>query len=329
MTRVLRLGTRGSPLAKVQAHAVSDRLRERGVETTIVIIKTEGDHLAERGPQAAVAAGTDGKRMFVKEIQDALLAGTIDLAVHSSKDMPAVSPDGLRIVATLPREDPRDAVILAASAAGAVLDAHAPLASLGTAPRIGTSSVRRIAQLRGVVPDAVFLPIRGNLGTRLQKLDAGHYDALVLAAAGLRRLGQQSRISGTLLVAICVPAPGQGIVAVEARTGDRDAIDAVAPIGDHASAVALTAEQAVVRRLDGGCQMPIGAYAEVDGETITLQCVVISPDGTSAARTVTRGAMAAPAEVGFEAATELLARGAAEILARVQRERTSSARGGT
>ncbi len=327
MTRVLRVGTRGSPLALVQAHAVADRLRERGVDTTIVIIKTAGDRLAEPGSPSLVSANSDGKRLFVKEIQDALLANTIDLAVHSSKDMPAESPDGLRIVATLPREDPRDAVILRAAASPARLDADAPLASLGAAPRIGTSSIRRIAQLRGAVPGAAFLPVRGNLGTRLLKLDAGEYDALVLAAAGLRRLGQHGRISGTLPVAICVPAPGQGIVAVEARAGDREVIDAVAPIDDHAAATALAAEQAVVRRLQGGCQMPIGAHAEIEGDTLTLQCVVIAPDGTNAARTVTRGAASAPEAVGFEAATQLLERGAAEILTRVQHQRTSNASG--
>jgi hydroxymethylbilane synthase len=374
VTQAVRVGTRGSPLALVQAHAVCARLRDHGVDTSIVVIATAGDHLAEQGPQSSAPAGSDGKRLFVKEIQDALLAETIDLAVHSSKDMPATSPGGLRIAATLPREDPRDAVILSggrdsarfdsagltsADFTGAGLDSarldsagldsaalsgtalsgtalsdaaletlQTALASaLGAAPRIGTSSVRRIAQLRAVLRDAAFLPVRGNLGTRLGKLDAGAYDALVLAAAGLRRLGQEARISCLLPVALCVPAPGQGILAVEVREGDRAMADAASQIGDRDSTVALAAEQAVVRRLEGGCQMPIGAYAQVDGLMVTLHCVVISPDGSRFARTVARGEATTPAAVGSDAAAALLAQGAGDILADVHRGRVSNERG--
>jgi hydroxymethylbilane synthase len=325
VTRAVNIGTRGSPLALVQAHAVAERLRQRGVESTIIVIATAGDDPTERVTE------TDGKRLFVKEIQDALLAEQIDLAVHSSKDMPATSPDGLRIVATLPREDARDAIVLPGAGAppgtlAALVAALGAVGARGPRPRIGTSSVRRIAQLTTLFPDAAFLPVRGNLGTRLQKLDAGDYDAIVLAAAGLRRLQREDRISGTVPIEHCVPAPGQGIIAVESRVGDREVHDAVVPIGDHASAIALAAEQAVVRRLLGGCQMPIGAYAELDGPTVTLRSVVISLDGTRVARAITRGQASAADRVGFDAATELLARGADAILADVQRGRAAGER---
>src|SRR5690242_18487811 len=209
----LRLGTRGSELALFQANAVADLLRQHAhIAADIVVIKTSGDHLAE-----ASLAQIGGKRLFVKEIEDALLDGEVDLAVHSSKDMPVVLPEGLRIAGVLPREDARDAVILPAAGGRSGMSVEELVSRLGKAPRIGTGSVRRTAQLARLFAGASFLPIRGNLGTRLRKLDAGEYDALVLASAGLIRLRQQGRISVSLPVARCVPAPGQGIIAVEIR----------------------------------------------------------------------------------------------------------------
>src|SRR5688500_7167497 len=211
----LRIGTRGSELALFQANAVAELLARRtGASCDIVVIRTSGDRLAD-----ASLAQIGGKRLFVKEIEDALAAGDIDLAVHSSKDMPAVLPGGLQIGAVLAREDPHDAVVLPAPA-GQSLSIHEVVSELGHAPRIGTSSVRRVAQLIRVFPGATFLPVRGNLGTRLRKLDAGEYDALVLAAAGLRRLGRGDRITVAVPADVCVPAPGQGIIAVEIREGD-------------------------------------------------------------------------------------------------------------
>jgi hydroxymethylbilane synthase len=199
---VLRVGTRGSQLALFQARAVAALLEARaGVACEIVVIRTTGDRLAE-----APLAQIGGKRLFVKEIEDALVAGEIDLAVHSSKDMSAVLPDGLEVAGVLPREDPRDGVVLPDEAPVPLDDL---VRRLGPTPRIGTSSVRRIAQLTQILPGAQFLPVRGNLDTRLRKLEAGGFDALVLAAAGLRRLQYGARISTALPPDVCVPAPGR------------------------------------------------------------------------------------------------------------------------
>ena len=314
----LKLGTRGSQLALFQAHAVAGLLHSRaGVTCDIVVIKTSGDRLAE-----APLAEIGGKRLFVKEIEDALLDGAIDLAVHSSKDMPAVLPPGLAIGAVLPREDARDALVLPASE-------HTPAAledivrRLGRTPRIGTGSVRRTAQLTRLFPGARFDPIRGNLDTRLRKLDADEFDAIILAAAGLIRLGHERRISAVLPPEACVPAPGQGIIAVEIRGDDTTTRDIVKHMNDPVAAAALTAERTVVARLGGGCQMPIGAYAVASEHGLVLTAIVISVDGTRTARTETRGSLAEAARVGAQAAEELLARGAADILADADRARAA------
>ena len=315
--KTFRLGTRGSELALFQANAVAGLLRARArVTCEIVVIKTSGDRLAE-----ASLAQIGGKRLFVKEIEDALLAGEIDLAVHSSKDMPALLPDGLHIGAVLPREDPHDAIVLPGVLSGqsGALSIQDVEQTLGREPRIGTSSIRRVAQLARRFPAARFLPVRGNLGTRLRKLDAGDYDALVLAAAGLRRLDRADRIATTVPVEICVPAPGQGIIAVEIRRDDERVLSAVAQVGDADAARALRAERAVVSRLGGGCQMPIGALADVAGGQLSLRGVVISPDGARIARGAAAGSAADAERIGIAVADQLLADGAGEILADVQR----------
>src|SRR2546423_6719326 len=265
MIEELRLVTRGSQLALWQANTVAARIGESGgPPCRIVVIKPSGDRLQE-----APLSEVGGKRLFVKEIEDALLRGEIDLAVHSSKDMPAVLPDGLTIAAVLPREEPLDAVVLPVISHQPSAVSHQPsamtidglVARLGQSPSIGTGSVRRIAQLTRLFPGARFVPIRGNLDTRLRKLDEGAHDALVLAAAGLRRLGFGHRISLALPAAACVPAPGQAIVAVEIRADDAGTRDAVVRIDDGAAAAALVAERALVAALGGGCQTPIGALA--------------------------------------------------------------------
>ena len=333
----LRIGTRGSELALFQADAVAAQLREKtGLACETVVIRTSGDKLAD-----ASLAQIGGKRLFVKEIEDALLDGEVDLAVHSSKDMPVVLPEGLRIAGVLPREDARDAVILPddgrqvrltadptaaeptvgwgpASAGLSRVSVEELVSRLGSAPRIGTSSVRRTAQLARLFAGATFLPIRGNLGTRLRKLDAGGYDALVLASAGLIRLEQRGRISASLPIASCVPAPGQGIIAVEIRAKDDRVAAAVAAIDDVHARAALEAERAVVLKLGGGCQMPIGAHAVVDGGSLVLTAIVLSLDGTRAVRAESRGAAHEAARVGTTVAEDLISRGAAEILAEVQ-----------
>ena len=309
---VLRIGTRGSQLALFQARAVAALLQARaGAACEIVVIRTSGDRLAE-----APLSQIGGKRLFVKEIEDALISGEVDLAVHSSKDMPAILPGGLEVAAVLPREDPRDAVVLPREGAVAI---DALTDSLGREPRLGTSSVRRIAQLTRIFPGARFLPVRGNLDTRLRKLEAGGYDALVLAAAGLRRLEHGARISTAIPVEMCVPAPGQGIIAIEVRSGDEQVTAAVSAIDDPAASVALRAERAVVTRLGGGCQMPIGAIATVSGTTLELTGIVVSLDGTRAARAQARGPATTPETVGISAAEQMLAAGADEILQDVER----------
>jgi hydroxymethylbilane synthase len=310
----LRIGTRGSELALFQANAVAELLARRtGASCDIVVIKTSGDRLAD-----ASLAQIGGKRLFVKEIEDALAAGDVDLAVHSSKDMPAMLPGGLQIGAVLPREDPHDAVVLPAPV-GRWLSIHEVVSELGHAPRIGTSSIRRVAQLIRLFPGATFLPVRGNLGTRLKKLDAGEYDALVLAAAGLRRLGRTDRITATIPADACVPAPGQGIIAVEIRDTDERAGRLLAVIDDADAAAALRSERTVVTRLGGGCQMPIGALAHIANLELSVRGVVISPDGQRIVRASASGARDDAEALGRSVADQLLQGGAGDILADVQR----------
>jgi hydroxymethylbilane synthase len=331
----LRIGTRGSQLALWQANTVAARLAASGAPPCrIVVIKTTGDQLQER-PLSEVG----GKRLFVKEIEDALLRNEVDLAVHSSKDMPAVLPDGLSIAGVLPREDPHDALVLPSRAEGSGLRADQALSPqpsalspagalslqpsalvdlLGPTPSIGTGSVRRVAQLLNVFPRATFVNVRGNVDTRLRKLDAGEHHALVLAAAGLRRLGFASRISMTLPADVCVPAPGQGIVAIETRSDDGVTREYVARISDADAAAALDAERAVVETLGGGCQTPIGALATCDSATLELVGAVASLDGRRVIRARARAGRRDAAELGMRVAHELMAKGANEILAEVR-----------
>jgi len=320
VSRELRIGTRGSQLALWQANTVKRRIEEAGGPACrIVVIKTSGDRLQE-----APLSEVGGKRLFVKEIEDALLRNEVDLAVHSSKDMPAVLPEGLTIAAVLPREDPLDAVVLPVGSIRlrppSIASIDALVAALGRSPSIGTGSVRRIAQLTRLFPGARFTPIRGNLDTRLRKLDEGAHDALVLAAAGLRRLGFASRISLALPAAACVPAPGQGIVAIEVRDGDDDTRRAVVHIDDRAAGAALKAERAVVKALGGGCQTPIGALATPeDGDTLQLVAVVVALDGSRAVRGHARGPRERAAALGASVGAQLLADGAGDILADAHR----------
>src|SRR5206468_11385414 len=227
-----------------QANTVAAHLTAGGeFRCRIVVIKTSGDRLVD-----APLSEAGGKRLFVKEIEEALLGNEIDLAVHSSKDMPAVLPDGLAIAGVLPREDPLDAVVLPTDVVSGfsrtVMSTDELVGHFGQSPRIGTGSVRRVTQLSPIFSGARFVPIRGNLDSRLKKLDAGEYDALVLAAAGLRRLGFESRISLKLPASACVPAPGQGIVAIETRAGDASTRQWVTPIDDAEAHLALDAERA-------------------------------------------------------------------------------------
>jgi hydroxymethylbilane synthase len=257
-----------------------------------------------------------GKRLFVKEIEDALLAGTVDVAVHSSKDLPVELPDGLEIGAVLPRDDPAD-VLVQRGVSGTDFDTLAR--QLGNA-RIGTGSIRRIAQLRRVLPDGRFEPIRGNLDTRLRKLDSGDYDVLVLAAAGMRRLNLAERISAVISPDICVPAPGQGIIAIEIRADDARTRAAVAAVDDPDTMVALRAERALVVALGGGCQMPIGGLCRLTHGVVDLIGVVASLDGSQLVRHRKLGPRQAASDVGRDLGEQLLRDGAAEILAEARAE---------
>jgi hydroxymethylbilane synthase len=313
---VIRLGTRGSDLALWQARAVAARIAAAGGPTCeIVVVRTSGDRLQE-----APLSESGGKRLFVKEIEDALLAGEIDLAVHSSKDMPAGLPSGLAIAAVLPREDPLDAIVLPEAETRAFHTLDELVAALGQSPVIGTGSVRRVAQLRRIFSRARFVPMRGNVGTRLKKIEAGDCGALVLASAGLRRLGLGHRIALALPSAACVPAPGQGIVAVELREDDDATRRVVAPIDDAESHAALTAERALVEALGGGCQTPIGALASPTvGGHLDLLAAVVSPDGERAIRASGRAPAPDAAALGADVAAQLVSEGASEILAAVRR----------
>lgn len=296
---MIRLGTRTSALALAQARSVAAALGEAQVE--VVPMRTEGDRLAE-----ARLAVVGGKGLFVREIEEALLRGDIDLAVHSLKDLPAASPAGLALVAFPPREDPRD-----------VLVANSP-ATLDTLPcraRVGTSSPRRCALLLSLRPDLTVEPLRGNVDTRLRKLAAGDWDALVLALAGLRRLGLAPEHAAPLDPDVFVPAVGQGIIAVEARADDRPTRALLARADDPATRACALAERAYLARLGASCSSPMAAHARLEAGTLRMTAIVASEDG----RRVLRSSAAAPAadaaDLGRGLAETLLAQGAAGVAA--------------
>jgi hydroxymethylbilane synthase len=318
----MRIGTRGSALALWQANHVAGLIREAGGPACeIVVIRTSGDERAGP-PDAPLALATDAdhsgaavnvKRMFVKELEEALLDARIDLAVHSSKDLPAALPGGLTIAAALAREDPRDAMVSPSSRC--VDGFEALMRALPPRPRIGTSSVRRTAQLHAVFPGATFVAIRGNVDTRLRKLDAGECDAIVLAAAGLRRLGLTTRVSALVPIEVCMPAPGQGIIAVEMRSGASAATrDLVRCISDADAETALLCERAVVQALGAGCQTPLGVLAHTDEQQLTVHGVVASPDGRTIVRGVMHGNRGGATAAGEKLAAALLAKGAGDLL---------------
>jgi hydroxymethylbilane synthase len=290
---MLVIASRGSQLALWQARWVAAQLSAAGSECRIEIIKTTGDKISDV-PLAKV--GTKG--LFTKEIEEALLDGRAHLAVHSLKDLPTELPAGLVLAAVPEREDPRDAVV------------GKKLADLPLGARVGTSSLRRAAQLRQLRPDLQVESVRGNLDTRLRKLDEGQYDAILLAAAGLKRLGWGSRIAEILPPEQMCPAVGQGALAIETRAG----FDGAAML-DHADThTAVMAERAVLGALGGGCQVPIGAYATVSHGRVHILAVVAAPDGTQVIRAEGEGAAADAAETGARLAADLLDRGARRIL---------------
>ena len=293
----MRLGSRGSALALAQAGLVRQRLSALGHEVELVVIRTSGD---ER-PAGEPAPETSDKERFVKEIEEALLDERIDMAVHSAKDVPARLPEGLAIVGVPDRADPRDAVCGAAS-----LDA------LAEGAVVGTASVRRRSQLLAARPDLEVREVRGNVDTRLGKLAGGDYDALVLAAAGLARLG---RDEGEPVAAdVMLPAPGQGCLALEARKGDTVATEAAVELTDFAALVALTAERALVARLEATCDTPVGAFARLEDGALVLHGYAGTPDGATWIRDGLEGPEKEPAALGVAVGERMLAAGARQVL---------------
>ncbi len=293
----LVIGSRGSPLALWQARWVQSQLAGLGHEADIRIIKTTGDRITDV-PLARVG----GKGLFTKEIEEALLAGQVDLAVHSLKDLPTELPAGLAIAAIPEREDPRDAIV------GRKLSALAPGA------KVGTSSLRRSAQLKRMRPDLAVESVRGNVDTRLRKLDEGQYEAILLASAGLRRLGWADRIAQVMEPDEMCPAVGQGALGIETREeGDARAI--CAGLDHAATRAAATAERAVLAALGGGCQVPIGAHARVVDARIHLLALVISVDGAELVRDTAEGPAGKAQQIGRALGERLLSAGAARLLA--------------
>ena len=305
LDNVLRIATRQSPLALWQAHYVKDRLMacHPGLQVELVPLVTKGDVILDT-PLAKVG----GKGLFVKELETALLENRADIAVHSMKDVPVEFPSGLGLVTICEREDPRDAF---------VSNQYDSLEALPDGSIVGTSSLRRQCQIAEQRPDLVIRSLRGNVGTRLSKLDSGEYDAIILAVAGLKRLQLSDRVRVALPPEQSLPAVGQGAVGIECRLDDQHTRDLLAPLNHAETATRVLAERAMNTRLEGGCQVPIGSYAElIDGE-LWLRALVGSPDGEQVIRGERRGKPEDAEQLGVSLADELLERGARAILAEV------------
>jgi hydroxymethylbilane synthase len=297
----LRIGSRGSQLALWQASHISALLRERGHEVEIEIIKTTGDKITD---VALAKVGTKG--MFTKEIEEALAEGHIDLAVHSLKDLPTEVPPGFEIAAITKRENPRDVFCSRK---------YANIQELPQGARVGTSSLRRQAQLKALRPDLDIRPLRGNVDTRLRKLEAGEYDAVILAAAGLNRLGKTELVRQVIPAEIMCPAAGQGALGIEIRAGDSVTREHLAFLDDASARASTTCERALLNKLGGGCQVPIGAFAEVRNGRLHLEAIVASPDGSKVLRESRDGTD--PVQLGEAVGSVLLARGGDAILEEV------------
>ena len=304
-TPTLRIATRKSPLALWQAEHVAARLRAAhpGLAVELVGMSTQGDRILD-SPLAKVG----GKGLFVKELEVALLDGRADIAVHSMKDVPVEFPDGLHLPVILEREDPRDAF---------VSNAYARFEDLPQGARVGTSSLRRQCQLAARRPDLVIDSLRGNVNSRLAKLDAGQFDAIILAAAGLKRLGFADRIRCELEPETSLPAIGQGAIGIECRRDDARTGALIAVLDDADTHLRLRAERALNTRLKGGCQVPIAGHAILDGDQLWLRGLVGEPDGSRTLRAERRGPASEAEALGVQLAEDLLALGADVILARV------------
>ena len=295
------IGTRGSRLAVIQTQMVADRISPISGDVEIIIkkISTSGDK-----DKTSILGQVEAVGFFVKELESALSESEIDLAVHSLKDMPAIQPEGLTIAAVLEREDPRDVLV----SKGKRLD------ELAAGDKVGTSSLRRQVQLKRMRPDLLPLPIRGNIDTRLAKLDRGEYSAVVMAAAALLRLSWEERIVEFLPEEHFVPAGGQGAIAVEARQNDRDLLDLMAELNHLQTWQSVVAERAFLHNLGAGCHAPVGALAVVNGEKLTLKIMVASADGSEVVYDEVQGKAAQAESIGVELARKMKARGAPDFL---------------
>jgi len=302
LTTKIRIATRRSPLALWQAEYVAGLLQQTfpGVETELIKMTTQGDKILD-----APLAKIGGKGLFVKELEIGMLEGTADIAVHSMKDVPVEFPEGLHLAAILKREDPSDAF---------VSSRYTSLDELPSNARIGTSSLRRQCQIRSLLPDSEMLSLRGNVNTRLAKLDAGDYDAIILAAAGLKRLGLENRITQSLASHISLPAIGQGAIGIESRTGDHELNCLLAQLHDQDTGLCVTAERAMNERLKGGCQVPIAGFAEISGNRLSMRGLVGSPDGSIIYRAESEGSPDEAETIGRQIAEELLMQGADQVL---------------
>jgi hydroxymethylbilane synthase len=308
MKDILVIGSRGSKLALTQADIVKEQIQllSPSLQISIEVIKTSGD--VNTDPLSVIG----GKGVFTKELEDALVDRRIDVAVHSLKDLPTIVPEGLAIAAICKREDPRDALVLPIR-----LSSAKPAVNINTLSRhatVGTSSPRRLAQLKHRRPDLVFKDLRGNVDTRLRKLDEGQYDALVLACAGLRRLRLENRISAALTTQDMLPAVGQGALAIEVRSDDELTTLVITKLDHKFTRVACVAERALLRRLGGGCQLPIAAHAVVREKRIRLSGLVADPEGKQIVRDRISGPLDEAEELGSRLAEQLLANGASELL---------------
>jgi hydroxymethylbilane synthase len=297
---MIRIGSRGSALALWQAEHVKARLRALGHSVEIHVITTTGDRVLDRRLEAV-----GGKGAFLKEIEEALIAREVDLAVHSLKDVPTALPEGLRLCAFLERADPRDAFI---SAGGK------RLLELPAGARVGSTSLRRQAQVRARRPDLVLVDLRGNVDTRLRRLREGAYDAILIATAGITRLGRAAEITEIVATDVILPAPGQGAIALECRVGDEAVASAVAPLHHEATARAVLAERTFLAGLGGGCNVPLGALAEARGDGLWLRGLVAREDGSAIVSGQNEGRD--PVAVGEALAADLLSRGAGAMLGR-------------
>jgi hydroxymethylbilane synthase len=311
VNRPVRIGTRGSALALWQANHVRDEFaRRHGVEAELVRIHTSGDKL-QTAPVAQIGAEGSAKGIFIKELEDALLASTVDVAVHSMKDVPTETPAGLLFAAITRREDPRDCLISRANRS---------LKGLPAGARIGTSSVRRQAQLRHVRPDLVVADLRGNVDTRLRKLAEGEFDAIVLAMAGINRLGASGKVTQIFKQDVMLPAVGQGALGIEVRANDSEAVALAASLDDPETRSCVTAERALLRELEGGCQVPVGAWAKISQTgDLEIEAGVFSPDGLDAVRRSDRGAPRDAEAIGIRLGRALIEAGADKILRLVGR----------